>query len=474
MKLRTWSKPLLAVALLTGLIIAAYATRESWLSLWRHNENPPPTASSPAHTASSTQNKKLLLTDAAIGNLGLVAKPIQPTTYWKTIQVPGMVVDRPGFSDRSVISPVSGVVTAMSFQPGDTVCSGEVLFKVRLLSESLHQTQSDLFKASQDISLATATQQRLAAAKGAIPEVRIIEVDNEIKRLRVAVRAYRQELANRGLTEAQIDGVEEGTFVAEVSIVVPDQARQAQPLVAASSIHVDGEHAAASPPVFEVQECRAELGQQVQAGQTLCLLANHQVLAVEGRAFRDETLLLERSVQAGWPVEIDFQENADATWPPIEQTFHILHIANTIDPANRTFGFRIPLENQSRVVNQHERAQILWRFRPGQRVRVLVRVEKLDNVFVLPSDAVTQELADAFVFTQNVNTFARQPVRVVARDHEHTVVANDGSLLRGMFVVQNAAAQLNRMTKSQADNALPEGYHIHADGSLHRNEDEDH
>jgi hypothetical protein len=28
------------------------------------------------------------------------------------------------------------------------------------------------------------------------------------------------------------------------------------------------------------------------------------------------------------------------------------------------------------------------------------------------------------------------------------------------------------MTKSQSDNGLPEGYHIHADGSLHKNEDE--
>ncbi len=115
---------------------------------------------------------------------------------------------------------------------------------------------------------------------------------------------------------------------------------------------------------------------------------------------------------------------------------------------------------------------MLWRFRPGQKLRVLVRVERLENVLVLPAEAVAHDLAEAYVFTQNVNTFVRKPVRVLAEDREHAVVANDGSLPAGVFVVQNAAAQLNRMTKSKTSSDLPEGYHIHADGSLHKNADE--
>ena len=42
----------------------------------------------------------------------------------------------------------------------------------------------------------------------------------------------------------------------------------------------------------------------------------------------------------------------------------------------------------------------------------------------------------------------------------------------GAFVVQSSAEQLNRMLKSSSGDDLPEGYHIHADGSLHKNEDE--
>jgi multidrug efflux pump subunit AcrA (membrane-fusion protein) len=114
---------------------------------------------------------------------------------------------------------------------------------------------------------------------------------------------------------------------------------------------------------------------------------------------------------------------------------------------------------------------MLWRFRPGQKVRILVRVEQIDNVFVLPADAITREGPEAFVFSQNVNTFERKSVRVLLQDRQHAVIANDGSLVPGTYVVQSAAAQLNRMLKA-GSSGVPKGFHIHADGSLHKNEDE--
>ena len=101
-----------------------------------------------------------------------------------------------------------------------------------------------------------------------------------------------------------------------------------------------------------------------------------------------------------------------------------------------------------------------------------MRVERLDNVYVLPSDAVSRDGAEAFVFTQNVNTFERTPVRVLLQDRQHVVIANDGSLIKGVYVVQGAAAQLNRMVKA-GSSGPPKGYHVHADGSLHKNEDEE-
>jgi len=93
-------------------------------------------------------------------------------------------------------------------------------------------------------------------------------------------------------------------------------------------------------------------------------------------------------------------------------------------------------------------------------------------VFVLPADAITRDGGEAFIFTQNVNTFTRKPVRVLLQDRQKVVISNDGSLAAGTYAVQSAAAQLNRMVKAGGASGVPKGYHIHADGSLHKNEDE--
>jgi membrane fusion protein, heavy metal efflux system len=470
MKSSPFLKPLVALALVAVLAIGGYFTRAAWLPLLELDTSIPSNESLPETAEGAPAASQVILSDQAIANLELTAKAVRPQTYWKSIHVPGMVVDRPGRSDRSVVSPVSGVVAQINVFPGDTVRSGELLFTIRLLSDSLHQTQSDLFKATQDIKLAEAQRKRLSAAAGAIPEARIIEVENQITRLEVSVQAYRRELANRGLTSRQIDDVGEGKFASETSIVVPTDFADAKPLVTPVAVDASSGFSELPSPTFEMQELKVGLGEPVEAGDTLCLLANHQVLAIEGRAFRDETPLLERSVKEGWPVEVDFQEDVSGGWPALDQTFRIQYLANTIDPVNRTFAFLMPLENQSRAVEAEGRTQMLWRFRPGQKVRLMIRVEKLENVFVLPAEAVVRESAEAYVFTQNVNTFERKPVRVVHQDRQYAVLPNDGSLPAGAFVVQNAAAQLDRIVKAGSANDMPEGYHIHADGSLHKNE----
>ena len=135
--------------------------------------------------------------------------------------MPGMVVDRPAQSDRGIVAPLTGVVTKVHHFPGDTVKPGDTLFTLRLLSETLHLTQSELFKTSKEIEFARDQKTRLAAVGGAIPEAKFVEVDNQLKRLTVAARAYRTELLTRGLTPEQIDGVAEGKYVSEIEVNTP-------------------------------------------------------------------------------------------------------------------------------------------------------------------------------------------------------------------------------------------------------------
>lgn len=397
--------------------------------------------------------EQVTLSAAARKNLNLTSKPLRPVTYWKTIDIPGMVIDRPGFSDRGVVAPATGVVSRIHHQAGAGTKPGDGLFTIKLLSESLHQTQSELFKAVQDIRLARSQRERLVAAAGAVAEARIIDADNQITRLEVGAKAYRTELVNRGLTQAQIDGIAEGRFISEIVVTAPER-----PTIAGvPSLAIDH---------YEIQEIRVELGQQVQAGQTLCLLSNHQMLSIEGRAFRDETILLERAAREGWPVGIDLGESASGDWPPLEPFSKVTYISNSIDAESRTFRFLLPLENQSKTVDVGGRQQWLWRFRPGQRVRLLVRVDRMDDVFVLPAGAVVREGPEAYVFRQNGESFDRKPVHLLHLDRRDAVIANDGAVPAGIHVAQAAAAQLNRMVKSQSGTA-PKGFHVHADGSVH-------
>jgi biotin carboxyl carrier protein len=475
MKLIRFAKPLAFAALATGVCAVGYLFREAWLPGPRSAVTG---ASVMPSDEANSPSDKIIVGDQAQKNLGLTAKPLQADVFWKTITIQGMVVDRPGFSDREVVAPAVGIVSQLFHVPGDMVRPGDKLFTLKLASESLQQTQSELFKTSKNIMLSEARRERLIAGGQAIAQARVIEAESEISRLEVAAQAYRQELFNRGFSPADVNGVADGRLLSEITLTVPPRAAAQVP--PAASLVSAAAPTDEQPLAYEVQELNVELGEQVQAGQTLCHLSNHQSLAIEGRAFRDETSLLERSVQEGWPVEVDFQEDASADWPAIEQAFPIRYIANTIDPLTRTFAFLLPLENQYKTVDHGDRKQLLWRFRPGQKVLLRIRVEKLDDVFVLPADAVVLEGAEAFVFTQNVNTFERKSVHVLFRDRDRVVLANDGSLptyVKGQgrwtipAIARTAAAQLNRMTKA-GSSGVPKGYHIHADGALHKNEDE--
>jgi biotin carboxyl carrier protein len=460
------SKVFAALVASMALCTALNLTREAWLPFLGLGDTAAASSTSPP----VGEAQKVKLSTQAQSNLGLVAKPLKAGTYWRTIQVPGVVVDRPGHCDINVVAPATSVVTKIHFFPGDTVLPGDTLFTLRLLSETMLATQSELFKTTQEIEFTKEQRRRLSDPSLAIviSENKIIELDYQLLRLNVAVQAARQELLTRGLTTAQIDGVAQGKYISEITVQAPQQSTGENQ----SAKDVHPVHPGPSPDhpphrYFEFQDLKVELGQQVQVGQTLGHLSNHQSLFIEGRAFRQETPLVEKAIKEGWPLEVEFMEESANGWPELKQAFTIRHMANTIDSASRTFAFYLPLDNQSRSYEKEGKTRLLWRFRPGQKVRLHVKVEKFDNVFVLPSDAVVREGAETYAFRQNGDYFERNPVRVLYQDRLHAVVANDGSVPAGIFVAQSCATQLNRVLKTQS--GPPPGFHVHADGTIHAN-----
>ena len=450
---RSLLTPVLAVALVAGLGALAYLTRARWLP-------EPPADEKPAAAGHDNHDHdhadRVKLSPQAQAGLGLEVEPLVPEAYTRTVLIPGMVVDRPGLSDRGVAAQVAGVVTEVKVQPGDTVRPGEPLFTVRIVSELLQNAQADLFKAARDLQIATESLKLLRAAPAeTIAGSKLIEAENQQRRAKTTVDALRQQLLAHGLRTEQIDAAAGGTFVTEFTVAAPPLPGPGGQLVAAES--------AASPtaaPAFEVKELKARLGEQVTAGQVLCVLANHRLLYVEGRAFKSEAALLEKAAQSGWPVRAEFAEEGTG-WPPFDAGLTIRHLANTVDPVSRTFAFFLPLENQARTYTRDGQTFMVWRFRPGQRVRLKVPVEQFDGVFVLPAGALVREGPEAYVFRQNGDLFERKPVRVLYEDRADVVLADDGSVGPGQFVVRNHAAALNRALKAAEAGGAHEHDHEH-------------
>lgn len=456
--------------LILGVIGILWMMREQ---LFRHNDTTQATAAN-RHANFAEKQTVLEISSQARKNLRLVSKAVQPQTYWRTVVIPGEIADWPGLTDRGVTSPAEGVVTAIHAFQGDTMRPGEPMFTLRLFSEYLQTTQTQLFKARQETAIVQAEINRLsdAVSTGAISGSKVIELQSEIKRQATLMQAARQELLVRGLTPDQVQQIESGSFVSTVEIVAPPvrnleafSSRSASQGV--QQISFVNKLSDDQSVAYEVQELAVELGQQVQTGQLLAKLSNHQMLYVVGHAFKRDAAILEQAAQVKLPIEVEFAEDDGDRWPPLNQSFKIRHLSNTIDKNNRTFDFFVPLTNQSRAFDEQGHVFLVWRFRPGQRARISVPVEKFDDVFVLPAEAVVREGPEAFVFRQNGDLFKQIPVQILNEDRRFIVIANDGSITAGAFLAQSSAASLNRVLKSQSVSGQQPGMHVHADGTTH-------
>jgi membrane fusion protein, heavy metal efflux system len=453
------------VAIISGLCIGAWFTRDSWLT--DSNNKPDSTALEPEMEPPAKEILVLKLSEQARLNLGLRSASAKAENYWRTIDVPGVIVDRPGITDNGITSPLAGVVTKMHALEGDIVQPGQKLFSIRLISDYLQRAQLDLFKAIREIEILKADINRLRplADSGAVPGSRLIELEQQIKRQNSLIEGQRQDLLSRGLSSGHLKQIEAGEFLTNIDIFVPEIASSE---VEFTTVSFERESANLfEAGFFEVQSLKVSLGQQVDAGQLLAVLANHNTLYLKGIAFKKESSVLARAAERGWRLQVDFTDDAAQDWPEQAQEFQIRHMANTADASSRTFDFFVPLLNQFRTYENGNRLFVLWRYRPGQRVRIQVPVEELNNVMVLPAEAVVFEGPEAYVFQQNGDLFNRISVRVLHQDRLHVVIANDGAIQPGHYVAQGSASSLNRVLKAQAASGMRADIHVHADGTTH-------
>lgn len=471
--------------------LTGYVTQEYWLPWITHQAVKPVVAEgASAHAPHAEPGGGALahvaLTEQARRNLGLEIGEIQLQDYWRTVSIPGVVAEEPGHCERRISTTVNGIVLKVHALQGQTVKPGDPLFDIQPTSDLLTNAQSGLLKTLQELELTRAEVERLRPQldSGTLAKNLFIAKEAEMKRLEATRLIQMQELLVRGLGPEQIQTiVETKSLIRQFTVRVPkaevvdkgmkstadtvehDQAESrllpvALKADAPSTPHLkDHEHEHGS--LYTVEALNVSLGKLVQPGEELCQLASHTVLLIEGQAFERESALVTRALEQRWPISVMFETGESQNL--IRNKLQILYIDNTIDDVHRTLKFYVPLTNE--VVRDNPGTNGLmyrsWRFKPGQKVRLLLPVEHLTERIVLPADALVKEGPDAYVFRQNGKLLEEVPVTVEHLDPRQVVIKNDGSLFEGDEVALNQAYQLHLALKKAQGGGEGGGHHGH-------------
>lgn len=390
----------------------------------------------------------LELSEQGRKNIGLRIEPVRLGAYERTVNVPAIVVERPGRTVIRIGTPLNAIVTRIYPIAGEAVSVGDPLFDVRLTHEELVQAQVEFLSTAEELDVLGREIARLETiGTGSIAGKTLLERKYEQQIKQALLRARRESLLLHGLTSEQVDAIfESRTLLKEVTVRVP-------PLAAEHMLP-------AEKPVFQVQQLAVDNGQYVEAGETLAVLTNHAELFVEGRAFEQDIAQVQRAREQGWPLSA-MLESKDGVRRKLAD-LKILYVAGNVDPESRTFRFYVTLANEMLgETKQNGHAFVDWRFRPGQRMQLAVPVERWEKRLVLPAEAVADDGAESYVFVPNGKKLVRRPVHVEHRDATSAVIANDGTLYPGDPVVTAGARQLQLALKNKSGAADPHAGHAH-------------
>ena len=400
------------------------------------------------HAGHSAGNS-LELSPQALRNVGYQPLTVALGPYMKTVGVPAQVAERPGQSVLNVPAPMTGIVTKVYAIEGEAVQPGSPLFELRLTHEELVTAQREFLRQSAELAVILQEVRRLEAiTDGVIARKRVLEVKYEQQKAEASLVAHRQGLKLHGLSDDQIDNIQNNQqLVQSLTVYAPQEFEPCESL----------------PGNFvrQVQDLAVAPGEQIQTGESLCKLADHCLLYLEGKAFEADVNLLTNVTANGWPISASINSGGDVE--VIATGLKIYRLGNKVESESRALHFYLLLPNQViRNEMQGERRFVSWRFKPGQRMQVDIPIARDENKIVLPASAVVSEGAEAFVFQQNGSHFDRVAVHIEERDNQRVVIANDGSLFPGDTIAGVGAYQMQLAIRNKSGGAPdPHAGHNH-------------
>ncbi len=444
-----------------------------------HDENAMGHAAHDEPAASRSTSTSLVLTPQAMMNLGLTPdylRPVELSTYRRSITVPAVVVAKPGRSSIIVSSPLNGVVTHVHAVTGEAVMPGDLLFEIRLTYEDLVETQTAYLKTISELEVEDREIKRLeeATQSGAISGKVLLDRRYTKEKLEAFAKSQREALRMHGLSDRQVEAIgTNGKLLRDLMIVAPDvDVHDHDDELHLSQTSVRSVSFSKSPPPLPpvndpehkplvIDDLLVHKGQAIMAGEKLCSLSDYTQLFIEGKAFENDITAITEAVKRGWPVDavISGSSGQDTV-----RGLKLAFVSNSIDPDSRTISMFVELSNEvvRDDINAEGQRFLSWKYRLGQRMELRVPIEEWEKQIVLPVDAVVKDGADWFVFQQNGKSFTRVPVHVRYRDQNSAVIANDGSVYPGDVVALKAAHQMQMAIKNKAGGGVdPHAGHNH-------------
>jgi multidrug efflux pump subunit AcrA (membrane-fusion protein) len=432
------------------IALAAAATYKLWLPQARSyfEQAPAPVADShaghdhgghnhahPGHVEESA----IEFSVTGLKNIDFQPVTVALSTFERSITLPAMVVERPGHSQIYIAAPLTGVVTKIYPVENAAVAPGTPMFDIRLTHEELVAAQRSFLQTVESLDVVQSEITRLqTVGEGVIVGKRIIEQQYEQQKLEASLRAEQQALLLHGITQEQIDAIKQSRHLL-------------QSLTVYAPVHDhDDAETCSEEHLFHVQKLPVKLGEQVNAGQLLCVVADHCELYIEGRAFEDDVMRLREVAREGRNITASVVVGRRQT--DMIEGLKLMYLSDHVDADTRAFRFYVSLPNQV-VLDQvaaNGRHFIAWRFNPGQRMELRVPVERWADRIVLPVTAVVEEGPEAFVYERNGDHFDRVAVHVEFKDQTSAVISGDGSIKPGDVVAAKGAYQMHLALKNKA------------------------
>lgn len=436
---------------------------------------------------SQSNESSIVVSELALKNLGLSKdslKPIELSQYQRSISVPGMISERPGRTRIPVSAAMTGIITSVLIAPGEAVKPNTPFIKLKLTHEDLVTLQTDYLQTLGKLDVEEKEIVRLSSISesGAVSPKSLLERQYNRDILRSSLDAQRESLRLHGIDREQLSYIDrERKLLTELTILTPSAGNQTNSNIFSSSIFESNlfantqdtqVHFVSSPlnsigignvqdELLILQSLQVQLGQLVSAGDILGVFADYSTLLIEGQAFESDLRSVLAAKNNNWPVQARLADDSDVA--SIGE-FPIGWIENEIDPTKRIVKFFTVIPNASDASDSQrsETRFIEWQYRPGQRVQISVPVERWDEQFVLPTEAVTRDGISSYVFIQNGESFDRVEVNERFRDTKNVVIENDGAIYPGDIVALKGAHQLQLALKNRSGGGVdPHAGHSH-------------